>query len=65
VLSPDEEKERLKKRRVKVDRSKIPKRPNFADEAVRDYGYVPAPGQYKPISPLQARVKGSVAMKNE
>jgi hypothetical protein len=44
VLSPEEEKERLKKRRVKVDVAKLPKRPNFADEAVRERSYVPAVG---------------------
>lgn len=63
VLSPAEEKERLKRRRVKVDLTKLPKRPNFTDDAVKDSAHVPAPGQYTTKTELFKKVQGSVSMK--
>ena len=38
------EKNRL--RSAKVDKTKIPKKPNFADEAIKD-SFTPGPGTYK------------------
>jgi hypothetical protein len=32
--------------RINVDKTKIPKRPNFADEAIKD-SFTPGPGNYK------------------
>ena len=53
VMTPTEERKRLKKRRVKVEIDKIPKRPMFWDADVKHAVNAPAPGQYapKPIRP--------------
>jgi hypothetical protein len=48
------------KRRQKVDRSKLPKRPMFMDEMVNRFKGMPAPGQYTPKK--LTNPKGSVQM---
>lgn len=48
------------KRRQKIDRSNLPKRPMFMDEMVNRFKGMPAPGQYTPKS--LSKPKGSVAM---
>lgn len=62
-MSTKEMKLKLKERRKTIDRSKIPKRPAFTDEAIRDAKNAPAPGQYMPKVALFEKVKGSVQMK--
>ncbi|CDW75861.1 UNKNOWN [Stylonychia lemnae] len=61
----EQEKQRLKERRKSVDINKIPKRPVFTDEAIREKRNAPAPGQYAPKAVLFEKVQGSVQMKTD
>lgn len=60
MLSKEEEEELTRKRREKVDYTKIPKRPMFMDQDMARTKYMPAPGIYTPKKP--SKVKGNVAM---
>lgn len=44
VLTKEEESALIKKRREKVDKDKLPKRPFFMDEMVQRMRHMPAPG---------------------
>ena len=48
VMTKEEEKELMKKRRQKIDPAKVPKRPNFLDEDLQRAKGYPSPGQYSP-----------------
>ncbi len=60
MLSKEEEEELIKKRREKIDYSKLPKRPMFMDQDLARTKHMPAPGIYTPKK--ERKVKGNVAM---